>query len=53
MAILSRLQAILGQLIAARALQGVGGAMMSPQPMTIITSIFPPERRPTWPSTGA
>jgi EmrB/QacA subfamily drug resistance transporter len=33
------------QLIIARALQGVGGAMMSPQPMAIITSIFPPERR--------
>ena len=32
-------------LIIARALQGVGGAMMSPQPMAIITSIFPPERR--------
>jgi EmrB/QacA subfamily drug resistance transporter len=33
------------QLIIARALQGVGGAMMSPQPVTIITSIFPPEKR--------
>jgi MFS family permease len=33
------------QLIIARALQGVGGALMSPQPMAIITSIFPPERR--------
>ena len=33
------------QLIIARALQGVGGAMMSPQPMAIITIIFPPERR--------
>src|ERR671917_2360134 len=33
------------QLIIARALQGVGGAMMSPQPMAIITTIFPPERR--------
>jgi EmrB/QacA subfamily drug resistance transporter len=33
------------QLIDARALQGVGGAMMSPQSMAIILSIFPPERR--------
>jgi len=33
------------QLIIARALQGVGGAMMSPQPMAIITGIFPPELR--------
>ena len=33
------------QLIVARALQGVGGAMMSPQPMAIILSIFPSERR--------
>jgi EmrB/QacA subfamily drug resistance transporter len=33
------------QLIIARALQGVAGALMSPQPMAIITSIFPPERR--------
>jgi EmrB/QacA subfamily drug resistance transporter len=33
------------QLIAARALQGIGGAMMSPQSMAIILSIFPSERR--------
>lgn len=33
------------QLIAARALQGVGGAMLSPQLLAIITSLFPPERR--------
>jgi EmrB/QacA subfamily drug resistance transporter len=32
-------------LIIARALQGVGGAMMSPQSMAIILSIFPSERR--------
>src|SRR5918995_761308 len=33
------------QLIVARALQGVGGAMMSPQPMAVILSVFPSERR--------
>ncbi len=33
------------QLIAARVLQGVGGAMLAPQTLTIITSIFPAERR--------
>jgi len=33
------------QLIAARVLQGVGGAMLAPQTLSIITSIFPPERR--------
>src|ERR687886_200690 len=33
------------QLIAARVLQGVGGAILTPQTLTIITSIFPPERR--------
>src|SRR5207245_4839281 len=33
------------QLIAARVLQGVGGAMIAPQTITILMAIFPPERR--------
>lgn len=33
------------QLIAARALQGVGGALMAPQMLAVITGPFPPERR--------
>jgi EmrB/QacA subfamily drug resistance transporter len=33
------------QLIAARVVQGVGAAMLSPQTLSIVTSIFPPERR--------
>ena len=33
------------QLIAARVLQGVGAAIMSPQPLVIVTTIFPPARR--------
>ncbi|MCL5257518.1 MAG: DHA2 family efflux MFS transporter permease subunit [Chloroflexi bacterium] len=33
------------QLIIARVFQGVGGAMLSPQTLAIMTSIFPPERR--------
>ncbi|HEV2127147.1 MAG TPA: MFS transporter [Thermomicrobiales bacterium] len=32
-------------LIAARALQGFGGAMMMPQTLSIITQVFPPEKR--------
>lgn len=32
-------------LIAARALQGFGGAMMMPQSLSIITQVFPPESR--------
>src|ERR1700704_883345 len=33
------------QLIAARVLQGVGGAILVPQTLAILTSLFPPERR--------
>jgi EmrB/QacA subfamily drug resistance transporter len=33
------------QLIAARVLQGVGGALLTPQTLAILTSIFPAERR--------
>ena len=33
------------QLILARVLQGVGGAMLTPQTLTILTTIFPPEKR--------
>jgi EmrB/QacA subfamily drug resistance transporter len=33
------------QLIAARVLQGIGGAMLAPQTLSILVSIFPPERR--------
>ena len=34
-----------GQLIAFRAIQGLGAAMLMPQTLTIITNTFPPERR--------
>ncbi|ADG73859.1 drug resistance transporter, EmrB/QacA subfamily [Cellulomonas flavigena DSM 20109] len=34
-----------GQLIAARAVQGVGGALMTPQTMAMITRVFPPQKR--------
>src|ERR1700681_2309252 len=33
------------QLIAARVLQGVGGAVLTPQTLDILTTLFPPERR--------
>jgi EmrB/QacA subfamily drug resistance transporter len=33
------------QLVAARVIQGVGGAMLSPQTLTILTSIFPANKR--------
>jgi EmrB/QacA subfamily drug resistance transporter len=33
------------QLIGARIVQGVGGALLTPQTLAILTSIFPPERR--------
>jgi len=35
----------IGELIAARAFQGLGAALLTPQSMAVITRIFPPERR--------
>ncbi|MGV9713448.1 MFS transporter [Gordonia sp. NPDC003424] len=35
----------IGMLIAARAVQGVGAALITPQTMALITRIFPPEKR--------
>ncbi len=35
----------IGELIAARAVQGVGAALITPQTMALITRIFPPEKR--------
>src|SRR2546428_9148549 len=34
-----------GVLIAARIAQGVGGAILTPQTLSMLTNIFPPERR--------
>ncbi|MGE5290792.1 MAG: DHA2 family efflux MFS transporter permease subunit [Micromonosporaceae bacterium] len=39
------LSANAGQLIAFRVLQGLGAALLMPQTMTILTTVFPPERR--------
>lgn len=33
------------QLIAARVIQGVGGALLTPQTLSVLTVIFPPQRR--------
>jgi len=35
----------IGTLIAARAIQGIGGSMMSPQTQAMIVRIFPPDKR--------
>ena len=35
----------IGWLIVARVVQGLGGSMMSPQTMTVIARIFPPQKR--------
>jgi len=42
--VLSGLSQTSGQLIAARALQAVGGALMAPQVLAAATALFPPQR---------
>ncbi|MUM22134.1 DHA2 family efflux MFS transporter permease subunit [Mycobacterium sp. CBMA271] len=37
----------IGMLIAARVVQGVGAAMLTPQTLTVVQRVFPPERRGT------
>ena len=39
------LSGTIGMLITARVVQGIGAAVMSPQTLSLITRIFPPERR--------
>ncbi|MFT4216105.1 MAG: DHA2 family efflux MFS transporter permease subunit [Micropruina sp.] len=39
------LSSTLGMLVAMRAVQGLGAAMMTPQTMAVITRTFPPDRR--------
>jgi EmrB/QacA subfamily drug resistance transporter len=39
------LSGTIGMLIAARVVQGVGAGMLTPQTLSVITRIFPPERR--------
>jgi EmrB/QacA subfamily drug resistance transporter len=39
------LSGTIGMLITARVAQGIGAAVMSPQTLSVITRIFPPERR--------
>jgi EmrB/QacA subfamily drug resistance transporter len=34
-----------GQLVAGRVVQGVGGALLTPQTLSVITMIFPPDKR--------